>query len=121
MAYERIQESGLDTRKSAVDLTGKEYLACSVNAQNTLVVATAATPVIGVIQEGKPVGYSTTYAFEGQVKLQIAGAVAAGASIKSDANGKGVTAAAGEKAFARADLPGVNGDTITVTLDSHTA
>jgi hypothetical protein len=72
---------------------GKQYCFVKVTGVGQAGLATGAGDAIGVLQN-KPqgVGHAATVAFSGVSNVLAGGAIAAGASIKSDGAGKGVAA-----------------------------
>ncbi len=90
---------GYLTATAGSDLSAKQYYILRVTAAQTVDVTTAATQVaIGVLQNDPESGNAATYSMEGCVtKLSAGAAIAAGASVSSDANGQGATGGTGDQ------------------------
>lgn len=69
----------------------------AANGEVTQSTATAADAHIGVTDRPAPVGESVEVTVYGMATVEAGGAIARGAQIKADADGKAVTAAAGQR------------------------
>lgn len=101
MAVERFVGAMTDAKPSTVDLTGKEFCFAREVAGGFALCGAGQQPV-GVISEGKNVGYSSSVKTGNQLKVACGAAVAIGAEVASDANGKAVAAVAGNYVYGRA-------------------
>lgn len=82
--------------KAAADLSTKQHLFMKLSAAMTVNVCGAGEAMVGVLQN-KPAaaGRACEIRRLGLTKIILGGTVAANAKVKSDANGKAVTATAG--------------------------
>lgn len=96
MAVQKQDGLHTDTAKSAVDLTGKENRFCRRDNNGALVLCGAGEEADGIISEGMPTGYHTSFNTDGNPILRImAGAAfARGALLSSDAEGRAVAGTA---------------------------
>lgn len=105
------------TLKAAADYSAKQYFLVKQTASDTATLAGAGEDVIGVIANKPRSGeLASVQSISGSltIKVVLGGTVAIGAPLKSDANGKAITATTGNKAFGRAMIAGVAGDIIEV-------
>lgn len=117
MATERKIGSGMDTAKSAADLSSKNrFLVKRVAAG--IALCAAGEYVAGVLVEGKAIGLHNTFATSNQVKALAGAAIAVGAKVSSDANGKLRTAVAGDNVLGiAASAAAGDGELVTVDID----
>lgn len=101
MATERFTGSQTDAHPGAVDLTGKEFFAAK-RTSTGLNLCGAGEHCDGVISEGKAAGLSSSIKTGNQLKAVAGAAVAVGAKVTPDANGKFITAVAGDQVFGTA-------------------
>ena len=111
--------------EAAADLSAAQYYIMRVTAANAVNVTTAATQVaVGVLQN-KPdaAGKVATLSREGDVtKLSAGAAIAAGASVTSDASGQGATGTTGQQCIGIAlNAAGAADEIIEVFQVSHVA
>ena len=123
----------LRTMITAADLSTKQFYCVKVDSAGLIALCAAAgEAVFGVLQDKPESGRAGAVAVGGAVKVIAGGNVAAGAKVKTDANGKAVTATAatvntantgaasdavvGSYVFGTALVAGVSGDIITVEL-----
>lgn len=112
---ERVKNS-VSVNASA-DLSANQYLFHKVDSSSNLELAGAADRALGILQN-KPdaLGVPAEVAIAGDISLlKIAGTIAAGADIESDAAGKGVVFSAGARC-ALALEGGVVNDLIKVLI-----
>ena len=87
------------TLEAAADLSTKQYFGVVIDSsgQAALAGAGATNKIIGILQD-KPdaVGRAGSVGIYGKSKAVLGGTVASGAKVTTDANGKFVTAAAGD-------------------------
>lgn len=92
--------------QAAADLSEKRYHAVKLNTNGELVLAAAGTDnIIGVLDSDTKLGHTGDVVFingAGSFKARAGAGVTAGDLITSDASGKAVKAAAGDRAFGRA-------------------
>lgn len=85
------------TYLAAANFTDKKYHAVKISADRTVALAGAGEQVHGwLMDEAEAAGRQCAVAVEGLVQVKAGAAFAAGARLKSDANGKMVTVGAGE-------------------------
>lgn len=96
MAVQKQDGLHTDVAKGAVDLRGKEMLFCRRNNNGELVLCGAGEYADGVISEGKPAGYHTSFNTDGNPILRVIGgaALAQNALVSSDAQGRAVVGTA---------------------------
>jgi predicted TIM-barrel enzyme len=121
MAVERFTGSQTDTVLSDIDLRDKEFYALKRTATGgTLCVA--GDHCDGVISEGKNVGLHSSIKTGNQVKAIAGAAVAVGAKVTPDANGKFITATAGTEVFGTAiSIANAANDLFTIDVDRSNA
>lgn len=90
MATQRMNAEDTDARPSAEDLTGKEMRFATRNSDGEFALCGAAGLIAGVIQEGKPVGQSTSIAWGSTLRVTAGAAVGAGVRVNSDSTGRAV-------------------------------
>jgi Uncharacterized conserved protein (DUF2190) len=92
------------TYLAAADFTGKKYHAVKISADRTVAIAGAGEQVHGwLMDEPNVAGKQAAVALDGLVQVKAGAAFAAGARLKSDANGKMVTVGAAEDFFCVAE------------------
>lgn len=103
---------------AGADLSAKQFrFMVHGSADNLVVAAGAGVNAIGVLMNAPASGERAEVALQGGGgKLKLAGTVARGSLIKSDANGDGLAAVAGDKFGAMAMASGVSGDVIPVEV-----
>jgi len=90
MTTQRMNAEDTDARPSASDLTGKEMRFATRNSDGEFALCGAAGIIAGVIQEGKPVGQSTSIAWGSTLRVIAGAAVATGVRVNSDSEGRAV-------------------------------
>lgn len=108
----------------AAKLVGRASSGDSAQAENDqeIDVAQAGDPVIGIIfYPGDRKGARTTLHTEGRLKVKLGEAVVAGDKLKAGANGVGMKAAAGDKAFGTVLEAGPVGAIVPFEFDQATA
>lgn len=115
MAY---QGHGTDISLVAgADLSAKQFHFVKPNSSGQAVAANATDITqVGVLQNDPTSGQTGTVRVAGVSKVKIAGTVAAGAEVTSDANGAGVAAATTKLVLGVALTGGVTGDVISVLV-----
>lgn len=106
----------------AEEATGQFLIAKQGTQDNQILKADSATAsIIGVVcQPGEvAVGDTTDVTIMGEGEVMLGGSVSAGSSITSDANGKAVTASAGNRAVGMALESGVSGDVVRCLVSPH--
>lgn len=83
------------TLPAGADLTGKQFHFGQVNAAGAVVTAAAAAVADCVIDSEGLAGVATTVVIGGVAEIVLGAALAAGATVASDATGQAVAAAAG--------------------------
>ena len=117
MAFERFTGSQTDAVVSAADLTGKEFFAAK-RTSSGLALCAAGDAVAGIISEGKAAGLHSSIKTGNQLKAIAGAAVAVGAKVTPDSQGRLVTATAGTEVFGTATTAaGAAGDLFTVDVD----
>lgn len=108
----------IDGFKAGADLSAKQYCFVVFGADDEHVVAAGAgVAPIGIVQNAPTAERMAEVAKQGGgAKLLIAGVVTRGDFVKSDANGAGLAAVAGDKYGAMAMASGVAGDVIPVEV-----
>lgn len=121
MATERFTGSQTDTVLSDIDLRDKEFYALKrTTTGGTLCVA--GDHCDGVISEGKAAGLHTSIKTGNQVKAIAGAAVAVGAKVTPDVNGKFITATAGTEVFGTAaSIANAANDLFTIDIDRSNA
>jgi hypothetical protein len=115
MAYDQIVQA--ITLPANADLSAKQfYLGKIVSDSGVGEVAVAGNgeQAHGVIYEGGTSGQATKLAVGGVLKVLAGGNVTAGAYVASDADGKVVAVATGDKSLGVAINSGVSGDIVSV-------
>lgn len=106
--------------KSNSDFSAKQFHFAKLASGTNIAQAGAAEKAIGVVMNKPIVNDDAEVALLGGGALvKLAGTVAAGDSVKSDADGKGVVGATGNWCPAVALEAGVAGDVISVLLNGH--
>lgn len=101
-AYENVV-STMQAVTAAADLSAKQFFCVKVTAENAVNLAGAGEAVDGVLQNKPTSGQEATVWGVGSTTKAVAGAaVAAGADVTPDANGKLVTAGTGDYILGRA-------------------
>ena len=92
MAVQKQDGLHTDIAEGREDLTGKEDLFCVKNSDGTLSVAGAGAVIQGVISEGKPAGYGTSYNTRGNtiLRVQAGAAIAINTEVQSNGSGQAV-------------------------------
>lgn len=102
MAVSRVHGLARDAAIAAADLSDALYLFCVRNTSGQIALAGAGAEVAGVIYETNTAGRPVTFAMAGSgnniVKVVAGAAVAANAKVMSNAQGRAVTATAGNAA-----------------------
>lgn len=80
------------TLVAAADLSAKQYCHIKVDSNGKAAVAAAGEFAIGILQNNPGAGQAATVAYSGVSKVLAGGTVAAGATVKSDSNGKAADA-----------------------------
>ena len=96
MAFFRIPEAFTYARNAGADLSSNLYYAAHIDTDGDVVLAGAGEHCIGAIIEGAVADNPVTVQFGGVAKMIAGAAVAAGARVASDANGKVVAATSGD-------------------------
>lgn len=92
MAYE-VPLGLVGTMTASADLSGQQFRFVKISGANTVTVTAASTdPSIGVLQNKPTSGQEASVLILGVTKCTAGAAVAAGAEIMADANGRGITA-----------------------------
>lgn len=118
MATERFTGAATECLPSLGDLRDKEYHLAKYGAGPGLALGTDGCKVAGVISEGKNVGEHTSIKTGGQLKAVVgAVAIAIDAELACDANGKVITAAAGDEIFGSAKTAADPGELIEFEMD----
>jgi hypothetical protein len=90
-----MSQSTRDFERSAVageSLTAKQFYIVQLDATGKIEVAEGATDlIVGVLQNAPDTGEQATYRFIGTTKVIAGGAIAIGAMVTTDANGKAVS------------------------------
>lgn len=96
MAVQKQDGLHTDVAKGAVDFTGKENRFCRRNADGDLVICSAGEEADGIVSEGKPAGYHTSFNTDGNPILRIMAGAAfnRGDLLSSDAEGRAVVGTA---------------------------
>lgn len=100
------------------DLSTKQYYFVVRNSSGQLALAGNGATADGVLQD-KPAaaGRAAAYAISGLSKVVAGAAIARGAQVASDANGKAKTAVTGNRVLGRAHIAAAaDGDVISVIL-----
>lgn len=105
------------------DLSAKQYcfvkFTASTDGQKVSICG-AGDKALGVVMNAPVAGEEAEVAkLHGGALLKLAGTIAAGDSIKPDANGAGVVGATGDMCSAIAQEDGVAGDVISVDIHLH--
>ena len=122
MAVERFTGSQTDTVLSDVDLRDKEFFALKRTANGGGTLCVAGDHCDGVISEGKAAGLHTSIKTGNQVKAIAGAAVAVGAKVTPNADGKFITATAGTEVFGTAiSIANAANDLFTIDIDRSNA
>ena len=100
MAVTRRDSATADCKPSNADLTGKEFFFATRVGVGFGVCGDGGV-IAGVITEGKPVGQHSSISNGPQEKVIAAAAIALGAKVASDADGKAVIAATTDYVYGR--------------------
>lgn len=117
MAGQRQVGAFMDAKPSAVDLTGQEYHFCLLDGNGEVALPALGGPATGVIQEGKVVGLSSSYATGGQLKVVAAVAINEGDEITTAADGRARVAAVGQEILGYAMSPAAADELTTVNFN----
>jgi hypothetical protein len=101
MAVQKQDGLHTDVGESAVDLTGKEDLFCVRDSSGKINVAGAGAVIAGVISEGKPAGYHTSYNTRGNPILRVQAGAAIAINTEVQSNGSGQAVAGSTNPFGR--------------------
>lgn len=90
MAVQKQDGLHTDVGVSASDLTGAEFKFCKRQGDGTIEICGDGERMVGVISEGRAVGYHTSFNTKGNPILKViaASAIARGASVQSATGGK---------------------------------
>lgn len=117
MTTERFTGSQTDSALSDVDLSAKQYYGVKRTATGVTLCG-AGDHCDGVVSEGKAVGLHTSFKTGNQVKAIAGAAIAIGAKVTPDANGKFVTATTGTEVFGTArSAAGAANDLVSIDID----
>jgi len=116
MAVQKQDGWATDARPGNSDLTGKEFLFCTRNADGTIDLCGAAGVIAGVISEGKAAGLWSSFNTGGMLKVIAGGAIAVGDVVGSGANGVAISGAANPAGRARNATAGA-GEYVEVMFD----
>lgn len=118
MAIEQVVGSLQFAPLAGANLTGKLMLFAKMSADNTVVVAAAATDsIVGVIREENVQGKPVTVQFGGIAKVIAGGTIVAGNRITADSNGKAVATAVAGNLVAGIAMHGADAnDVVSVIL-----
>lgn len=109
------------TAPANTDLSTKQYYFVDLDSDGDVVVAGAGNTFVGVLgNKPSAAGQAAEVMFSGVVPVVCGGTVAAGAPVKSDSNGKAVTASSGDNAIGRATTAGASGSNANILLQPHT-
>jgi hypothetical protein len=111
-----------DTLLAGEDLSAANHRFLAISADHTVIRATGPTDQIIGIQDDKPFAAAGAQVgfrhLAGPALLEAGAAFSAGAYLKPDGVGRGVTASTGEKYSAIATKAGLNaGDLVAVTME----
>lgn len=121
MATERFTGSQTDTVLSDIDLRDKEFYALKRTATGGTLCG-AGDHCDGVISEGKAAGLHTSIKTGNQVKAIAGAAVAVGAKVTPNADGKFITATSGTEVFGiAASIANAANDLFTIDIDRSNA
>ena len=121
MAVERFTGSQTDTVLSDIDLRNKEFYALKRTATGGTLCA-AGDHCDGVISEGKAVGLHTSIKTGNQVKGIAGAAIAVGAKVTPNGDGKFITATTGTEVFGTAiSIANNANDLFTIDVDRSNA
>lgn len=95
-AFKQVWKSVTGT--PAVDFKDKRYTFVNYNSDGDIVTASAAGPVIGVLEEPNNVGQPAQVVASGFMFIILGAALTAGTEVASDATGRAVAAVDGEGA-----------------------
>lgn len=117
-----IDHGTLDlTYAAAASFTGKQYKFVKLTGDRTVNIAGAGEQVEGVLQNTpEAAGYAAHVRGDGTTQIVLGGTVAAGAPLKSDANGDAVTAVSTNKYYLIAMEAGVDNDIIEARFETGT-
>lgn len=90
MAVQKQDGLHTDVGESAEDLTGKEFLFCTRDADGKVSLAGDGDSIAGVISEGRTTGKHTSFNTRGNPILKViaGGAIARNADVQAGADGK---------------------------------
>ena len=108
------QKIGFDV--AAVDLTLKQFHAVKMTATGWDIAGNG-EQVDGILQNNPDVGESATVALHGRSKFVASGALAKGATVSSNAAGKGKVSASGNYILGKiTEASGSDGDVVSVLI-----
>jgi hypothetical protein len=116
MAVQRQVGAFMDARPSAVDLTGLEFHFAVLDGNGNLALPVLGGEADGVIQEGKAVGRTSSYATAGQLKVLAGAVINEGDEISAMADGSARVAAAGHEILGRAMSAAAIGELATINF-----
>jgi len=94
MATQRRREIHMDAAETVTDdLTGQEMRALTLTSAGKVRLAQSGEYVVGICQEGKAVGKSSSYAFSGILKVVASGAITPGQAVMAGEDGSCVAGA----------------------------
>lgn len=119
MADANSQGIGYRGLKAGGAITKNRFVKQDTSQDKAVVQASAGTDLVfGIALETVASGLNCPFQNSGMAKLECGAAVARGASISSDASGKGVTAATGDRVYAIA-LEAAGGDADVISVELH--
>ena len=117
MAYQNVSHHSVSL-VAAGDLSAKQFCAVSVNSAGRAAIADADDQVIGILQNNPAAGQAANVAYGGVSKAKLAGTVAAGARVTSNASGEIVAAAsAGDSVIGVALTGGASGEIVSILVN----
>ena len=116
MAVEQIT-GAIGFKVAAADLSAKQFYSVKVDSTGKIALTGAGELGLGILQNDPTAGLAANVAISGASKAVVGAAVAAGARLSSDANGKLITATAAKSVVAQAlEAGAANGDIISVHI-----
>lgn len=117
MAIQKLDGAFTLARLAGADLSAKLHHFATLNSDEEIILATASTPVSGVITEGAPQGQAASIQTGNIAKVKSAGNINAGQLVASDDNGQAVVASGAGKFVAGEALNTVQaGEIVSVQL-----
>lgn len=116
MAHTPVQ---MFTGIAAADLSAKQYYAVKIDSNGKVALAGAGESAIGILQNNPAEGQTAAVMLSGETYAVFGGTVAAGANLTPDANGKLVTASAGNNIIAITTIAAAADEIRTVVLAPH--